>query len=322
MAKHHHRVPAAEVVDPVCGMNIAPQDAVGTHTYKGENYYFCSQSCLERFKESPEQFPNKPAGPGATAQDTAQDKDTDYTCPMDPEVRQKGPGACPKCGMALEPATVAPPQVKVEYTCPMHPEIVRSEPGNCPSCGMALEPRQVVLEEVNPELIHMRRRFWTSFVLTLPLLGVMLAELFPRVINTSFLMGERGAWLQFIFATPVVVWGGWPFFQRGWASIVNRHLNMFTLIAIGTGAALLVQRGRDGCARNLSRVIPRDARWSGRLFRSCRRDRHAGSARPSTGTSRSQPNQWSDKSVAGDGAQNRALDCRGWPRRRHRAGSR
>lgn len=235
MAKHHHYVTtAAEVVDPVCGMTIAPEDAAGTHPYHDEKYYFCSQSCLERFEESPEQFLDKPAQPETVK---AQNNDTEYTCPMDPEVLQKGPGACPKCGMALEPATVAPQQVKLEYTCPMHPEVVRPEPGNCPICGMALEPRQIVLEEINPELVDMRRRFWISLVLTLPLLAMMLAEIFPGV--SEFLMGRPGVWLQSVFATPVVLWGGWPFFRRGWASIVNRHLNMFTLIAIGTGAAYL-----------------------------------------------------------------------------------
>lgn len=237
MSKHNHQASAtAEVVDPVCGMTVSPADAVGTHTYKGRTYYFCNQSCLERFKQAPQHFLDKPAQSGAI---TATNEETEYTCSMDPEVRQTGPGACPKCGMALEPATVRPPHSKLEYTCPMHPEIVRSGPGNCPICGMALEPRQIVLEEVNPELVDMRRRFWTSLVLTLPLLGMMLAELFPRVIDIAFLMGRRGAWLQFILATPVVLWGGWPFFERGWASIVKRHLNMFTLIAVGTGTAYL-----------------------------------------------------------------------------------
>lgn len=237
MEKHHHQiVTAAEVVDPVCGMTIATEDALDTHTYKGTEYYFCSPSCVERFRQSPDQFLDKPPGSEAV---TAQNKDTEYTCPMDLEVRQEGPGACPKCGMALEPMTVAPTQVKLEFTCPMHPDVVRSDQDSCPICGMALEPRQVVLEEVNPELVDMRRRFWTSLVLTLPLLGMMVAELFPHFINIAFLMGRRGAWLQFVFATPVVLWGGWPFFQRGWASIVNRHLNMFTLIAIGTGASYL-----------------------------------------------------------------------------------
>ena len=237
MAEHHHHIAAAvEVVDPVCGMTIPPEDAVGSHAYKGTKYYFCNPSCEERFKQSPEQFLDKPHGPQTV---TAQNQDTEYTCPMDPEIRQKSPAACPKCGMALEPASVARTQVKFEYTCPMHPEIVLSEPDSCPTCGMALESRQMVLEGVNPEFVDMRRRFWTSLVLTLPLLGMMVAELFPHLVDIASLSGRRGAWLQFVFATPVVVWGGWPFFQRGWASIVNRHLNMFTLIAIGTGASYL-----------------------------------------------------------------------------------
>lgn len=237
MAKHYHHVPTAMgVLDPVCGMVIAPDDAVGTYAYKGTKYYFCNSSCVEKFKQSPEQFLGKPLGHESVA---APNKDTEYTRPMDLEVRQKGSGACPKCGMALEPATVAPPEVKLEYTCPMHPEIVRSGPDNCPICGMALEPRNVVLEETNPELVDMRRRFWGSLVLTLPLLGMMVAELFPGAIDIPFLRGTPGAWLQFVFSTPVVLWGGWPLFQRGCASIVNRHLNMFTLIAIGTGGSYL-----------------------------------------------------------------------------------
>lgn len=232
MERHHHQIAmGAEVVDPVCGMTIAPEDAVSTHTFKGAKYYFCNPSCVERFKQSPDQFLDEAV--------TAENKNTEYMCPMDLDVREEGPGSCPKCGMALEPTAVAPTRVKLEYTCPMHPEIVRPGPDTCPICGMALEPRQVVLEEVNPELVDMRRRLWTSLVLTLPLLVMMVAELFPHVIDMAFLMGRPGAWLQFVFATPVVLWGGWPFFERGWASIVNRHPNMFTLIAIGAGASYL-----------------------------------------------------------------------------------
>ena len=234
MEKHHHHVrTASEVVDPVCANTLASEDTVGSHTYKGETYYFCSHSCLQRFNQNPQTFLDKPSAEGITAEN----KETEYTCPMDPEIRQNGPSAGPKCGMALEPATIAPPQTEEEYTCPMHPEIARSEQGSCSICGMALESRQVVLEDLNPELLDMRRRFWVSVILTLPLLGIMLAEVLPGLIDTRFLMGGPGAWLQFVLATPVVLWGGLPFFQRGWASVVNRSLNMFTLITIGTGTA-------------------------------------------------------------------------------------
>jgi Cu+-exporting ATPase len=236
--EHRHTgqptVETDEVLDPVCGMTITRDEAVGHADYRGETYYFCNESCLERFKDSPEVYVGgqKPA-PVETP------PGTEYTCPMDPEVRQIGPGACPKCGMALEPVTVARPQVKTEYTCPMHPEIVRDAPGACPICGMALEPRTVRLEERNPELEDMTRRFWISAALTLPILALMVSEMLPgHPLQQMF--GPRAlAWFQFALATPVVLWGGWPFFERGWTSIVNRHLNMFTLIALGTGAAYL-----------------------------------------------------------------------------------
>ena len=142
---------------------------------------------------------------------------------MDPEVRSVQPGPCPKCGMALEPAAPAAPSVKTEYVCPMHPEIVRPEPGSCPICGMALEPRIVTLqEETNPELIDMTRRFWISVVLTTPIFFLAMSDMIP------------GQPVQRIVS---LLWGERLFFQRGWASIVNRSLNMFTLIAIGVGTA-------------------------------------------------------------------------------------
>jgi Cu+-exporting ATPase len=138
--------------------------------------------------------------------------------------------------MALEPVTVTVPATKTEYVCPMHPEIVRAEPGSCPKCGMALEPRTVALEEkANPELIDMTRRFWVSSALAIPVLLLAMSGMIP---GDPFrrLLGERAVvWIQFVLSSPAVVWGGWPFFKRGWASIVNRSPNMFTLIAIGTG---------------------------------------------------------------------------------------
>jgi Cu+-exporting ATPase len=157
---------------------------------------------------------------------------------MDSEVRETKPGACPKCGMALELEAPAAPALKTEYVCPMHPEIVRSEPGSCPICGMALEPRTVTLEEeTNPELDDMTRRFWISAVLSAPLLLFALAEFLPGMPVHRWFSPHFLSWFQLILATPVVLWGGWPFFQRGWASLLNRSLNMFTLIAIGVGAA-------------------------------------------------------------------------------------
>jgi Cu+-exporting ATPase len=212
--------------DPVCHMKVDPARAAGKYEYKGTTYYFCNPRCLEKFQREPGKYLAPQTG------ESAGPTTLEYTCPMDPEVRQMGPGACPKCGMALEPATFAPPAVRVEYTCPMHPEIVRDAPGSCPICGMALEPRTVTAaEEENPELVQMRRRFWISAALTAPVLVIAMAAM--------WISGAAAAWMQFALATPVVVWGGWPFFQRGWRSIVNRSLNMFTLISIGTGAAYL-----------------------------------------------------------------------------------
>src|SRR3989475_291237 len=160
-----------------------------------------------------------------------------YTCPMHPEVRQPKPGSCPKCGMALEPVGVEAPTTRTEYVCPMHPQIVRDAPGSCPICGMALEPRTVTGDEENAELKDMSRRFWVSVALSVPLLVFVMADMLPGPPLRHGLSSRLIAWLQLVLATPVVLWGGWPFFQRGWASVVNRSLNMFTLIALGTGTA-------------------------------------------------------------------------------------
>ena len=163
---------------------------------------------------------------------------TIHTCPMHPEVRQEGPGHCPICGMALEPEGIPAPTVKTEYVCPMHPEIVQDGPGHCPICGMALEPRTVTLEaEENPELQDMTRRFWIGALLTVPLIIIAMGRHFPGMPFDGLASSRDLNWLELLFATPVVLWGGWPFFQRGWRSLVNRSLNMFTLIALGVGVA-------------------------------------------------------------------------------------
>ena len=236
MPAHSHQhaaVAPTEVLDPVCGMTISPDDAVGHVEHDGETYYFCSDSCLEQFKADPQRFLN-PAR--AAAPVTPADMAREYTCPMDPEVRQKGPGPCPKCGMALEPVDVTP-VTNTEWTCPMHPEIVRDAPGSCPICGMALEPRVVTVDEANPELEDMTRRFWWSTAITAPILAFMISEFVPGRPLQRMLPHGWMNWIQLALATPVVLWGGWPFFARGWTSVINRHLNMFTLIALGVGAA-------------------------------------------------------------------------------------
>ncbi len=163
-----------------------------------------------------------------------------YTCPMHPEIRQPGPGNCPKCGMTLESVEAEKKTEQIEYVCPMHPDIVRPQPGNCPICGMTLEPREVPPTAgggEDPELLMMSRRFRIGLVLGLPVvLLAMFHDLATTVLPTG-ITGRKLQWIELVLATPVVWWAGWPFFVRGWASIVLRRLNMFTLIALGIGVA-------------------------------------------------------------------------------------
>ena len=162
-----------------------------------------------------------------------------YFCPMCPGVESDKPGACPKCGMALELNPAWKPAAKTIYTCPMHPEIEQDHPGDCPKCGMALEPKTVTpdAEEDDSELRDMTRRFWIGAALTLPVFVVAMAHLVPAWSHAEWVSGDVSRWGQFLLSTPVVLWAGWPFFVRGWRSLVNRSLNMFTLIALGVGAA-------------------------------------------------------------------------------------
>jgi P-type Cu+ transporter len=224
--------------DPVCGMEVERKNAAGKHEYDGQLYYFCSHHCLEQFKKEPKKFLRSSSNRSPEAMKPAEGDGAVYVCPMDPEVHQSKPGACPKCGMALERESPSAPALKTEYVCPMHPEIVRPEPGSCPICGMALERRTVSLEEeANPELVDMTRRFWISAVLSTPLLLFAMVEFIPGQPVHRWFSPHALNWFQLALASPVVLWGGWPFFQRGWASIVNRSLNMFTLITIGVGTA-------------------------------------------------------------------------------------
>ncbi len=217
-----------EMKDPVCGMTVKP-DSPHHFEYRNVEYRFCNAKCVVKFQASPETYLNpRPVEPVVAKPGVM------YICPMDPEVRQPMPGSCPKCGMALEPES--PLAAAVEYVCPMHPEIVRDEPGDCPKCGMALEPRDVPTED-NAELTGMTRRFWLSAALATPVFVMaMVADLLPQALP-DFISMPVLQWLQFVLATPAVLWGGWPIFQRGWASLVNRNLNMFTLIALGVGVA-------------------------------------------------------------------------------------
>src|SRR5487761_854073 len=245
-------------IDPVCGMQVDPARAKATREYHGQSYYFCCSGCAEKFAAAPEKYlavKTQAAAPSAhllgiqpagsttapvaprPGQENPKAVAQVYVCPMDADVRAAKPGACPKCGMALEPMIAQAPTTKIEYTCPMHPEVVRAEPGACPICGMALEPRTVTMEEKSsPELAAMTRRFWVSVILTAPLLFIAMTAdiLFRGLISANALV-----WIELALATPVVLWGGWPFFRLGWASLRNRSLNMFTLIAMGTGTAYI-----------------------------------------------------------------------------------
>lgn len=195
--------PPGTALDPVCGMTVDPATAAGSHAYGGKTYYFCSTHCLAKFKAAPEQFMHPAAPP--------------------PPAAPSGHGA----GL---------------YICPMHPEIVQEGPGTCPKCGMALEPMQPTADEgPDPELISMQRRFWIGAILTVPIFVIAMAGLLPIDGLRRFLHDNMAAlnWVQFVLATPVVLWCGWPFFQRAWMSLVHRSPNMFTLIALGVGAAYL-----------------------------------------------------------------------------------
>jgi len=232
MTTAEHACHEAAQKDPVCGMTVDPATNKRRIDYDGVAYYFCCQGCLDKFSAAPESYlaSRKPqpaqSAPGAK-----------YICPMCPGVESEGPAACPKCGMALEPEVVLP-QTQTKYTCPMHPEIVQDGPGDCPICGMALEPTIVTLEEPpNPELIDMTRRFLVSVVLVAPLLFLAMAGHIPVFDLGTVIPARVNLWIQLALATPITLWGGLPFFQRGWTSLLTRNLNMFTLIAIGTGVA-------------------------------------------------------------------------------------
>ena len=247
----------AGVRDPVCGMTVDPITARHRRDHAGKTYYFCCGPCAEKFQAEPAKYLKTPssglislggpvvkpvAPPVQIAPSPAKQSSSlqaSYVCPMCPGVRTAKPGPCPTCGMALEPEMPIAAK-RTKYTCPMHPEIVRPAPGVCPICGMALEPRPVNLrEEENPELRDMTRRFWISAGLTLPLLMIAMADMLPGMPVQHALPVGWLPWIELLLASPVVLWGGWPFFRRGWTSLVNRATNMFTLIAMGTGVAYL-----------------------------------------------------------------------------------
>ena len=193
----HRHAAQGKAKDPVCGMTVDPQTAEHRSDFDGRTYFFCSARCRSSFEAAPSKY-------------------------VHPRAHEPAPAAAPK---------------GAKWTCPMHPEIVRDGPGSCPICGMALEPMTPAAgtEDTNPELIDMSRRFWIGLILSVPL---VLLVMLPHVAGHAFEIPHQvRVWLEILLATPVVVWGGYPFFERGWRSIVNRRLNMFTLIALGTGVA-------------------------------------------------------------------------------------
>jgi Cu+-exporting ATPase len=166
----------------------------------------------------------------------------EWICPMHPEIIRYAPGNCPKCGMSLEPKSPMPAAGKIEYTCPMHPEIIQDKPGSCPKCGMSLEPKTASLSEgeSNPEYEDMHKRFIVGAILTLPLLIIAMRDMIPGGRLLDALAAARTyEWLELLLAMPVVLWAGWPFFVRGVQSVINRSLNMFTLIGLGVSVAYL-----------------------------------------------------------------------------------
>jgi Cu+-exporting ATPase len=203
--------------DPVCGMTVVPEQAAGQVGHGGQTFYFCSKGCAAKFEKEPQKYL------------AAKDKTIE-------EHLLPAGHAGHSVHAAHVPSPVTTATKDTRYTCPMHPQIVQLGPGSCPICGMALEPMDAFAEvEADPEYDSMLRRFWVSAALSLP---VLLIAMFGDALKLPVTAGARN-WIEFVLATPVVLWGGWPFFQRFWASVIHRSPNMFTLIGLGTGAAYL-----------------------------------------------------------------------------------
>ncbi len=275
------------VQDPVCGMEIDPDSAAGHVEHNGHTYFFCSRSCQAKFEANPLKFVTST---GANAQSEATDHaccsgeasqpaahsccgggaeghaevtpsaKAKYFCPMCAGVESDRPGTCPKCGMALEATTPTPTEARTIYTCPMHPQIEEDHPGNCPICGMALEPKTITPQPADDgELRDMTRRFWIGAALAFPVFVLGMAHLAPGAPH--WIGGDLSRWIQLALSTPVVLWAGAPFFERGWRSVRTLNLNMFTLIAMGVGVAYLY----SVVAMLLPGIFPESFRVDGKI---------------------------------------------------------
>ena len=232
---------AAAATDPVCGMTVSPEKTEHTAEHDGRTYYFCCAGCREKFEADPEKYLHETdpvcgmtVDPQKAEHTTEHEGETYYFCGAGCQDKFE---ADPEKYLGDREEEPMPTGPGVQYTCPMHPEIVEDEPGDCPKCGMALEPTRMTGEETeDPELKRMTRRFWICAALTAPVLiiamGPMVGLPLKDWISRSVLQ-----WAELLLATPVVLWGGWPFFVRGVKSVRNLSPNMFTLIAIGTGVA-------------------------------------------------------------------------------------
>ena len=237
-------------IDPVCGMNVDSEHTTQVSDYRGTKYYFCSKHCLESFESNPDAYATRQdaaadlrhaggqhatsmTGAAASAAPKPFATGAQYTCPMHPEIVRTGPGACPKCGMAL--VSLLPAATAAEYTCPMHPEVHSDRPGNCPKCGMALVPVGGA-EEDDAELRDMTRRFWVATILTIPLVSLAMPPYFG-IAKPFGIPPDIRVWLELALGTPVVLWCGLPFFRKFAVSLKNRSPNMYTLIGLGVGLA-------------------------------------------------------------------------------------
>ena len=243
------------IKDPVCGMMVDEASLIRTE-HDGKSVVFCSEHCKAEFLSKAISAPSneksvensnseisKDCCAGQTKASKNSQHQSKYMCPMCPGVVAEKSGPCPKCGMALEQNPAWKPSMGAIYTCPMHPEIQQDKPGNCPKCGMTLELKTATAtakESEGNELHDMTRRMWIGGALTVPIFLLAMGHLIPALARQSWIDSDVSRWIQFVLSIPVVWWAGWPFFARGWRSVVTRHLNMFTLIAIGVGAAFIM----------------------------------------------------------------------------------